>query len=121
MKLFDMVLCDRCVRPGVIDGLHHLGITRHLLLIARRELADFKIGQQMFDLAICQLAPLETGGGANTFDGCDMAEGAEPFRRQVSERAPPPPLNSSTSDKRDGSSLVALMVWILSMPEYVPD
>lgn len=61
VQLLDMVLGRRDVRPGREDRLHDLGVTGHILLVARAEGLDLQVGQQALDLAIRQAAALDAG------------------------------------------------------------
>jgi len=79
VKLADMVFRDGDVVPSLEDGFHRRGVAGDLLFIAAGEGLDLKPGQQMFDLAVGQLAAFDPGGGADALDRGHPAQGIEPL------------------------------------------
>ena len=51
--------------PGSEQEIHDLGVTRHLLLVARTETLDLRVGQQALNLPVGRLATFDPRRGAD--------------------------------------------------------
>ena len=70
------------------DGLHDLGVSGDLLLVAGGEGFDLQIGEQALHVAVGEFAALDAGGGADALNGRHAAQGVQALGRQGSQRAP---------------------------------
>ena len=61
VQLFEVVLVEWHVPPGVEHQVHQLGVASHLLLVARLKSLDCQVRQQLFQLPIRQFAALDSG------------------------------------------------------------
>lgn len=90
MELFDVILCEREVFPRGEDQVHSLGVAGDLLLVAGLEGVALEVREQRLDLAVGESDALDSGRGADGFDGGDVAQCPEPFGRKSGERLPAP-------------------------------
>ena len=88
MQLLNVVLGKRDVLPEREQLIHHLGIARHLLLVAGVQRFDLKVGQQPLHLAIGQLAALDAGGGTDALNGRHAPQGRQAIGRKGTQGAP---------------------------------
>lgn len=75
MELADHVLRNGNLLEGIEHLIHDIGVSGDLLLIARLELGDVQTAEQILDLAVGELGTLDAGGGTDTLNGGDPAEG----------------------------------------------
>jgi hypothetical protein len=88
MELADHVFRDGDLPEGIAHLIHDVGITGDLLFIPGLEFGDVQAAEQVFDLAVRELGAFDAGGGADTFNGGDLAQAGEFFRGKAAHHAP---------------------------------
>ena len=90
MELADHVLGDGDLLEGIKHLIHDIGVSGDLLFIACLELGDVQSAQQVLDLTVGELGPLNACGRADTLDGGHLAQRREFLRRKAANHAPLP-------------------------------
>ena len=88
VQLLDTVLVERDVLPRAGHQVHQLSVTGHFLLISGVEGLNGQVGEQALHFAVSQLAALDAGRRADTFNGRHPLQSRKTLRRERSQGSP---------------------------------
>ena len=88
VELFDVILAQGNVRPGIEDHLGGFRVAGDFLLVTRAEGVTLEVGKQSFDLLIGELDAFNAGRRGDALNGGDVAQGKQALRGEGAQGFP---------------------------------